>query len=405
VFAPSKRRRVSYYLSLPVVITVVFLLVARLVAVQRAEIIAELSDRVAHHGPEDASDAVRQLGEMPRPPAAVLVAAATGGDRQVADEAKQAIARQLCRAQQKLEAGRGMKSVARQLAELARELADHRHAFSATDQPWLVTTTQRIVSLANQVPAKHVPLVAANCDLILTSIPHGATAAEPGGVQASSTLTPPSADNAMRSETTPTNGAADSEESADAVLIDSMIAPWRTERSEPRFRELPRSPAGTNALRPSASPLPQDEAPPELPAEADILGRPMAEADTRSLLQKWQETKGQGLTPSEQQLLKKRGFDRLPAPLVEKLLSDQRGRLELVDDVLQETGINARPWLILLAGDADAVVRLAAVTVMATSSDAALVEHAWQTAIHDRDPRVAALANRLKERRATIQRR
>jgi hypothetical protein len=111
------------------------------------------------------------------------------------------------------------------------------------------------------------------------------------------------------------------------------------------------------------------------------------------------------LTPSEQQLLKERGFNRLPAPLVEKLLSNAHDRLKLVDDLLQEPDINARPWLILLAGDVDAEVRLAAVTVMATSNDASLVEYAWQTAIHDRDPRVAALANRLKERRAAIQRR
>jgi len=42
VFAPSKRRRVSYYLSLPVVIAVVFLLVAKLVAIERAEIIERM---------------------------------------------------------------------------------------------------------------------------------------------------------------------------------------------------------------------------------------------------------------------------------------------------------------------------------------------------------------------------
>ena len=118
--ATSKRRR-TYYLSLPVVVTVVFLLVAKLVAMQRAEIIAELSHRVAHRDAEDASAAVRQLGEMPHPPAAVLVAAATTADRRVASEAQQAIIRVLRRAQRQLEAGRGEWSVARQLSELARE--------------------------------------------------------------------------------------------------------------------------------------------------------------------------------------------------------------------------------------------------------------------------------------------
>ena len=46
-----------------------------------------------------------------------------------------------------------------------------------------------------------------------------------------------------------------------------------------------------------------------------------------------------------------------------------------------------------------------AVTVMATSDDKALVEKAWQVAIRDRDPRIADLASRLRERRAGALRR
>ena len=68
-------------------------------------------------------------------------------------------------------------------------------------------------------------------------------------------------------------------------------------------------------------------------------------------------------------------------------------------------GANSRAWLILLAADEEAEVRLAAVTLMATSTDATLLEQAWQAAIHDRDPRVAAMANRLRERRSAVQRR
>jgi len=171
VSAPSKRRRLSYYLSLPVVVAVVFLLVAKLVAMQRDEIIADLTDRVAHRDSDEASAAVRQLGAMPRPPAAVLVAAAAAADRKVANEAQQTIGKLLRRSQQQIEAGRSVKAVASQLAELAESLAENREAFSAADQPWLANTTQRILRLANQIPAKHTPLVATNCDLILTSIP------------------------------------------------------------------------------------------------------------------------------------------------------------------------------------------------------------------------------------------
>jgi hypothetical protein len=131
----------------------------------------------------------------------------------------------------------------------------------------------------------------------------------------------------------------------------------------------------------------------------------MASSDAREILRKWNDTEGNGLTLREKDALKQLGFGRISAPLVQKLFSSPQDRLQLVDEVLKERSINARPWLVMLAGDPDAEVRLAAVTVMATSTDAALVEQAWQSAIHDRDPRIAALATRLKERRAAIQRR
>jgi hypothetical protein len=67
--------------------------------------------------------------------------------------------------------------------------------------------------------------------------------------------------------------------------------------------------------------------------------------------------------------------------------------------VLTAPNVNARPWLTLLAEDSDADVRLAAVAIMATSSDPVLIEKAWQAAIHDRDPRIAEIAGRLRDRR------
>jgi hypothetical protein len=386
----------------------VFLLVAKLVAMQRAEIIAELSDRVAHRDPEDASAAVRQLGEMPQPPATVLVEAATGADRKVANEARQTISKLLRRAQQRLEAGRGVKAISRQLTDLARELADHRHAFPAADQTWLVSTAQRILHLANQVPPKHSPTVAANCDLILTSIPTAAAVvAEPAGPPDSQkqSQNAPNSEQAIATESTTAITPAEDGEPARTEGNDSIFAPWRVDSSQPVFRPLPSQTDGT-PLHPSVSPTPPpDAAPPALPADVELIGRPIANVDLRDVMQKWLDTNGNGLTSQEKELLKQRGFDRLPIQLVRKLFSSPQDRLQLVDDVLQEPGINARPWLILLSGDSDADVRLAAVTVMATSTDTVLVEQAWQAAIHDRDPRVAALATRLKERRAAIQRR
>ena len=72
--------------------------------------------------------------------------------------------------------------------------------------------------------------------------------------------------------------------------------------------------------------------------------------------------------------------------------------MRLVDRALAQPGSGSEAWLLLLAGDADPDVRLFAVTFMATSNNAALVEKAWQLAIRDHDPRVADLAARLRER-------
>ena len=71
-----------------------------------------------------------------------------------------------------------------------------------------------------------------------------------------------------------------------------------------------------------------------------------------------------------------------------------------MQDLLAMPGVGAKAWLMLLADDADAEVRLAAVTVMATSNDSQLLEKAWQVALHDQDPRIAGLAERLRDRRS-----
>ena len=79
--------------------------------------------------------------------------------------------------------------------------------------------------------------------------------------------------------------------------------------------------------------------------------------------------------------------------------------MRLVNDALAIPGGGAGAWLMLLADDRDAEVRLFAVTLMSTSNDASLVDKAWQVSLHDHDPRIADLASRLRERRAGTLRR
>jgi hypothetical protein len=135
-------------------------------------------------------------------------------------------------------------------------------------------------------------------------------------------------------------------------------------------------------------------------SDTPSAGEPLADVDSRELLRRWLDIDGADVIAIEEELTK-RGFGMLTARLVQQFVSDDtQDRLQLVDEVLIEPGVDARPWLLLLAEDADADVRLAAVTIMATSGDKALIENAWQATIRDRDPRIAAMAVRLRERRA-----
>jgi hypothetical protein len=405
VSAPSKRRP-PLYLSLPVVIGIAFALGAKLVSMQRAEIIADLTDRVEHRSASEAAAAVHQLGAMPNPPIAIIVSAATSADRRVADEARHAVGRVLRRSQQRVESGRRLKTVAKQLTELAKALADERHAFAAVDHPWLVSTTQRILRLANQIPPDHTPLLATHCDIILTAIPTSTMTTQTDIATASesphSDLEPTSASTERGSIGHPDH-VPPLEPSAETPLD----ATWHGEWTNPVFRTLPTTPANATPPGVDSAPASPSEFPDDgVPAEIEILERPLAESGVRSLLESWLSANHSDALRLENQLAKEHGFRRLSKPLVEKILSNRREvRVQLVDEILTAPGIDARPWLMVLADDPDVEVRFAAVTVMATSTDETLVEKAWQTAIRDRDPRIAALAAPLRDRRAATQRR
>jgi hypothetical protein len=92
--------------------------------------------------------------------------------------------------------------------------------------------------------------------------------------------------------------------------------------------------------------------------------------------------------------------------MVRSLLHEKASnRARFVYDLMSLPGNDAKAWLQLLAEDPSSDVRFAALTVMATSSDSELLDKAWDVALHDRDPRVASLAERLRSRRAGIERR
>jgi hypothetical protein len=434
VFAPTKRRHVSYYLSLPFVIAFALLLVAKLADLERAEMVATLADQVAHQETPEATAALRQLAAMPRPPVDILVAAATSADPQLAEEAQVLISGLLRQYQRQIDAGKGIGGVSRQLSDLAAALDNRHEAFSTQDYAWLSGITRKILRQANEIAPEHSPQVAVQCDTVLAAIAANETriatlvSREPEAAQQpvvtgafARTSEPPPHDG--RPEPRPIQLA---ERNTQAAVVDAHAIPEPHSDSTAGLdqstdqREPNRALTWTYPMLNIAPAMPIHAIPvrahatidgqafrdaTEDPTAEDAVVRLLANADARDLLRRWLTADGSDLYAIEEELTY-RGFGRLSGRLVEQLFSENiEDRLRLVDDVLTAPGIDARPWLMLLADDAEADVRLLALTIMATSDDPLLLDKAWQVALHDRDPRIAGLAERLRERRDNAQRR
>jgi hypothetical protein len=345
--------------------------------------------------------------------------------------------------------------VARQLVELSAALAERNRAFSKTDSSWLSGTTKKILRLANQLPSRYVPLVAVNCDTVLVTIEsddaHGGrlvassshrrepsptkqplAAAHPATISGAApektdaasrptqALLPREfATSAVRSiATLRDRGKAGAKPNLDVDAItaltsitpgerlarnDSDVASHVLEWSRPLIFASPAMPIHVPTVDIDQSSMDLSRIVPVAVAdETGATTRPLDDVDSRELLRRWLECDESEACPLEEELTY-RGFGRLSAQFAERLLSPHvADRLQLVDDVLIEPGIDARPWLVLLADDVDPDVRLLVVTIMATSDDPMLLEKAWQVAISDRDPRVASLAGRLRHRRSNV---
>jgi hypothetical protein len=74
-------------------------------------------------------------------------------------------------------------------------------------------------------------------------------------------------------------------------------------------------------------------------------------------------------------------------------------RQDLARSLVSMTGVDAAPWLLWLADDEDAEVRLTAITLMASSGTPDLVAHAEQLANRDSDPRIRRQAEQIERLR------
>ncbi len=100
--------------------------------------------------------------------------------------------------------------------------------------------------------------------------------------------------------------------------------------------------------------------------------------------------------------LSRRGFTEVHFDLARRLFSaDPAVRKELARALPELRSIDAAPWLMQLGKDADAEVRLTAITLMATSGDPLLLEEVERIAGEDSDPRIRDQVDALPSSGAT----
>jgi hypothetical protein len=406
----TKPLRWSFLLAAALVVPAIWAVVLLAAFLQREQLVDELAHRVEHGSEDDAVAALEQLTRLPNPPLVLLAKAAASPSRSVARQAQDSLNELLRKWRTRLQANRGTRRDVARLEQLAAALDNERESIAALDYPWLAKTTESILRIANAAPAVDAIDLALHCESLLdltvgkgiasTTVVPAASAAidhvpetlfDSPSRGALETLLPPDGPprTALKETAPPSNFTAG-----------ASAAPLRAEPLSPAPRSQSRAERGKPDLK-FASPIPVVDGPVVKPA-AD----PWSQIASRSMLERWVATPDGNSKNQLERELQKRGFGSLRSDLVRVALSnDTPGRLQLINDLTSTPGVGAKAWLALLAEDANADVRLAAVTLMATSNDNQLLEKAWQVALHDQDPRIASLAEQLRDRHALSKRR
>jgi hypothetical protein len=406
-----RKRRYWPYLILPMAAAVPIALLAVLAARERAAVLARLADHVANNEPQEAAMLLRQMAAMRYPPMDALVMAARCPDLAVSAAAKESIDEALLSCQDALESPGRTNHVADQLGELADALARQQSSFMSADQKWIAKTTHELVRIANRLSPDVAPNLAARCDAILAAVElvdltqtafvppsepskvgDAHAVSRPPDTKPFASIAPPAVSLRNDLRRSPVEDSAENPIRRNG----SPETRWRPEMSEWPQPSQPPDAASQQTAQPEmgvSKSLPQSVIP-----QAKLPASQPAELGTRQLLEAWLRGNDAHRSALEQELAG-RGFRRLAKQWVSQYFSDRtQDRLQLIDVILREPDVDARPWLMLLADDKNADVRLSAVTIMATSNDLPLLEKALEVAIRDRDPRIADLAARLHQR-------
>ena len=348
-----------------------------------------------------ASQRVRDLGKLDAAAIDALVAAAASPRASVAltaqdeiDEMVDRWVRQQHRDPQKFDLGQGPTAMA---SALASRVAD----FAQVSHPWLQRVTVTLLDLANGSHGRSEISLYGDCEHVLDSLrqsptPDGRKVAvrwpaqpavpEPvvSDAQVPSREWTPAPRQPPSVAANPPAANVIDPTPIDIPIVQSPVAPESVEQPSngpPARMPLIASSERLPPLQPSISDA-------EAPTASDVeLLRQLAGED-------------QDLSRVAAAELMKRGFGRAAPRHAQMLLSNSvDDRVALVNVVSTSRNLAAGPWLRILVTDGAGEVRAAAVGAMVVAGDAELRELAWETALNDPDPRVAAWVEQLNNRR------
>lgn len=373
----------SFFVTFTIVLATIWLTVMLFAHSQRARLLEELAVVVATGTEDEAVAALRQMAQMPEPPLETFAVAAISPSRPVACQAQESIGELLRKWRIQAKKPINLARVAARLERLAALLHAERDSICELDYRWLTRTTERVLRLANSAPPEDPLNLAVHCESLLAIT----TLRQPKEIRIV-----PVATNVL--EVAP-NAIFDSP--SRLALESIVVEPETTSSLSTQVDAHPprRFAAVGDTPRKVASAIPVEEEVEPESTTPDLW----SEIDSRALLNRWLMVGGSAQQPIEREL-QRRGFGELRSDVVRLALEGGTpSRVQLVHDLASLPGVGAKAWLMLLADDQDADVRLAAVTMMTISKDHDLLEKAWQVALHDHDPRIAGLVEKLRDKR------
>lgn len=376
---------------------------------QRAHVAETLADRALASNGASLHALIAELEQLGAAGVEPLVGLATSQRSDVASAAQRTVGRMLTSWEIAATERGDVAAFAEQASVLAAALDAHGDQFGAEGQRWANQLAQRLMIHCDQFLTAESWEILACCDQVLSrpllpmpKPPAMATIDPPASkpiAMAAKPTAPPAPAKSEPKPAPPASRMVSARPLADLSFVEPQV-------EIATARRLPEP--TTNALRPPLR-LPEETGDPQAasaplagpvidvpsPQDARINARAMRELSDRALA-----TRADAGTSAEaaaaRQTLRERGFSEGVLELTRQLESmPPRERRDALERAAQLPPTDARKVLRWFVADADAEVRLQALTILATTGDPQLAELARERAVEDADPRVAAFASEL----------